>query len=53
MVHYNTETGELLTHYHTWEAGIHPEPNSLQQIFTPSAHDELMQQTQDRHNSIR
>jgi hypothetical protein len=53
MVHYDTTTGQLLTHYHTWEAGIHPQPQQLQQVFSPGAHTQLMQEQHNRHTSIR
>lgn len=53
MVHYDTSSGGLLTHYHTWEAGIHPEPQALQDVFSPGAHKQLMAEEQRRHKSIR
>jgi hypothetical protein len=53
MVHYDTVTGNLLTHYHTWEAGIRPEPRQLQEVFAPGAHRLVMQEEHRRHTSIR
>jgi hypothetical protein len=44
MLHYDTASGDFLTHYHTWEAAISPGPNSLQQVFTPGAHSGTLQQ---------
>jgi hypothetical protein len=53
MVHYDTSSGDLLTHYHTWEAGIHPEPQALQDVFSPGAHKQLLADEDRRHKSIR
>jgi hypothetical protein len=44
MLHYDTASGNFLTHYHTWEAAISPAPDSLQQVFTPGAHTATLQQ---------
>ncbi len=44
MLHYDTLTGAFLTHYNTWEAAISPCPDSLQQVFSPGAHKQALQQ---------